>query len=168
MQILTVENETYSLNNLPNEIGDVRYCVLDVTDPTFIDYYFLPLIFLESFNTPAVVLQIGNRFQIQMPLDWSVLVGEPGQGDLQVIPLTNLYDRGFTSLLYNPLKGYMPTWEPIQIVNVFVEIKWFFPKLKYGHLLVMPLHDGTNPLIGFFVKETNKIPDVIDVGDIVL
>ena len=166
MHILTVENETYSLNNLPNEIGDVRYCVLDVTDPTFIDYYFLPLIFLESFNTPAVVLQIGNRFQIQMPLDWSVLVGEPGQGDLQVIPLTNLNDRGFTTLLYNPLKGYMPTWEPIQIVNVFVEIKWFFPKLIPGHILTIPLEDTPKPACAFFLKETNKVPEVLKIDQI--
>ena len=57
MQILTVENQPYSLNNLPDEIEDVRYCVLDVTDPTFIDYYFLPLIFSSfSFNAFSACL----------------------------------------------------------------------------------------------------------------
>jgi len=166
MQILTVENEPYSLNNLPDEIDDVRYCVLDVTDPTFIDYYFLPLIFLESFSSPAVVLQIGE-FQIQMPLDWNILVGDPGQGMLEVLPLTNLNDRGFETLLYNPLKGYMPSWAPVQIVNVFVELKWYFPKLKFGHLLAMPLQNKCNPLCAFFIKETNKIPDQIDIGDVI-
>ena len=166
MQILTVENEPYSLNNLPDEIDDVRYCVLDVTATTFIDYYFLPLIFLESFSSPAVVLQIGE-FQVQMPLDWNILVGDPGQGILEVLPLTNLNDRGFETLLYNPLKGYMPNWAPVQIINVFVELKWYFPKLKFGHLLTMPLQNKTNPLCGFFVKETNKIPDVIDIGDVI-
>ena len=166
MQILTVENEPYSLNNLPDEIDDVRYCVLDVTDPTWIDYYFLPLIFLESFSSPAVVLQIGE-FQVQMPLDWNILVGDPGQGILEVLPLTSLNDRGFETLLYNPLKGYMPNWAPVQIVNVFVELKWYFPKLKFGHLLTMPLQNKHNPLCGFFVKETNKIPDVIDIGDVI-
>jgi hypothetical protein len=166
MQILTVENEPYSLNNLPDEIDDVRYCVLDVTDPTFIDYYFLPLIFLESFSSPAVVLQIGE-FQIQMPLDWNILVGDPGQGMLEVLPLTNLNDRGFETLLYNPLKGYMPNWAPVQIVNVFVELKWYFPKLKFGHLLAMPLQNKFNPLCAFFIKETNKIPDQIDIGDVI-
>ena len=99
MQILTVENEPYSLNNLPDEIDDVRYCVLDVTDPTFIDYYFLPLIFLESFSSPAVVLQIGE-FQIQMPLDWNILVGDPGQGILEVLPLTNLNDLSPVSIFW--------------------------------------------------------------------
>jgi len=167
MQILTIDNKTYSLNNLPDVIDDVRYCVLDTTDPTFIDYYFLPLIFLESFSTPAVVLQIGPH-QVQMPLDWSVLIGEPGLGDMEVIPLVNLNDRGFTTLLYNPLHGYMPTWEPIQIINVFVEVKWYFPKLKFGHVLTMPLEDKHNPLCGYFVKETTKIPDVIDIGDIII
>ena len=31
MQILTIDNEAYSLNNLPDVIDDVRYCVLDTT-----------------------------------------------------------------------------------------------------------------------------------------
>ena len=61
----------------------------------------------------------------------------------------------------------MPNWAPVQIVNVFVELKWYFPKLKFGHLLTMPLQNKHNPLCGFFVKETNKIPDVIDIGDVI-
>jgi hypothetical protein len=32
----------------------------------------------------------------------------------------------------------------------------------------MPLEDKHNPLCGYFVKETTKIPDVIDIGDIII
>ena len=49
MKILTVENNTYDIDCVPDEIEDIRYCVLDGGDPEFVDFYFLPLIFLESF-----------------------------------------------------------------------------------------------------------------------
>ena len=166
MYILTDNNLPYNIDSIPDEVEDLRYCVLDYTSAD-VCYTHMPLIFLESFNAPSAILQVDD-VQIEMPLDWSVLVGEPSQGDMEIIPLANLNDRGFETLLYNPLKGYMPTWAPIQIINVFVEVKWFFPKLKFGHILTMPIENKTNPLCGYFVKETNKIPDVIDIGDIIL
>ena len=43
MKILTVENKTYDINCVPDEIDDIRYCVLDASDPEFVDFYFLPL-----------------------------------------------------------------------------------------------------------------------------
>jgi hypothetical protein len=60
MQILTLDNKTFYLNDLPEEIDeDFRYSVLDNSDPQNPDYFFLPLIFLESFTGPAAVLQVG-------------------------------------------------------------------------------------------------------------
>ncbi len=167
MRVLTVENNVFKLTEASNEIEDIRYCVLDVTDPTYVDYFFIPLIFLETFTSPALVLQIGD-FKISMPLDWSVLIGEPEQGILELMPLANLNDRGFKTLLYNPLKGFMPIWRTVEIVNVYTEVKWDFPKLKVGHILTMPLEDKHNPLCAFFVKEINKIPAGIDIGDLIL
>ena len=72
MKILTVENDVYELDTVPDEIDDLRYCVFDTSDPEYKDYFFLPLIFLESFHAPAICLQIGE-FQLQMPMDWSIL-----------------------------------------------------------------------------------------------
>ena len=49
MNILTVENNVYNLDSVPDEIDDLRYCVLDVNDPEYYDYFWHPLVFLESF-----------------------------------------------------------------------------------------------------------------------
>jgi hypothetical protein len=57
------------------------------------------LIFLESFTAPALVLRIGEH-RIKMPVDWQVLIGEPDLGDLEVLPLTAINDRGFKVLFY--------------------------------------------------------------------
>ena len=47
MNILTVDNNTYNLNAVPNEVDDLQYCVLDCTTPKALDYFYIPLIFLE-------------------------------------------------------------------------------------------------------------------------
>ena len=48
MRILTLDNECFSLKNLPNELeDDVRFCVLDNSNPKDPDFFFIPLIFLS-------------------------------------------------------------------------------------------------------------------------
>ena len=165
MLILTVENEPYQLNNIPEEVEDIRYCVMDYSDPTFVDYIFVPLIFLESFNAPAAVLSIAGR-QFTMPIDWSLVIGDIEAGDPEVISILHINDRGFDAFCYNPLSDYQIAFKPIDIVNIYSEVKWVFPKLKYGHLLAVPTGLSKKDPIVYFVKETNKIPDVLDLNQI--
>ena len=49
MYILTLDNKSFDLNNLPEEVDDdMRFAVLDNSDPKEPDFFFVPLIFLES------------------------------------------------------------------------------------------------------------------------
>ena len=57
-------------------------------------------------------------------------------------------------------------FEPIEIVNVYQEVKWYFPKLKFGHILAVPLGETHNSPCAYFVKDTNKIPDVLSTEDL--
>ena len=62
MRILTLENKSYDLNNLPEEIEeDFRFSVLDNSDPSDPDFFFIPLIFLESFSSPAIAMDINGN-----------------------------------------------------------------------------------------------------------
>ena len=48
MKILTLENKGLDLNTLPDQIEeDIRFSVLDNSDPNNPDFFFIPLIFLE-------------------------------------------------------------------------------------------------------------------------
>jgi len=60
----------------------------------------------------------------------------------------------------------MPEFTEVEIVNIYQDMKWYFPKLKYGHILCVPLEEGPKPKCAYFVKETNKIPDVLDTDDL--
>ena len=165
MKILTLDDTSYDLDTIPEEIDDIRYCVVDYSDPENVDYIYVPLVFLESFNAPAAVIEVGGH-TIQMPLDWSIVIGEKDIGDLEVLPIMNFNDRHFNAFVYNPTKSIMAEFLPIKIVNIYSEMKWYFPKLKYGHILAVPLEETVKPLCVYFVKETNKIPDVLSTDDL--
>ena len=162
MRILTNENNSFHLNYLPDVIQDIRYCVLDYSDQSDVDYYFMPLIFLESFNSPCVDLKIGP-YNIQMPLDWSVVIGDINLGDLEVMQLIYLNDKDFDVFTFNPISGYMPRYLRLEIINIWPDVKWYFPKLKNGHLLAIPLEDKPEPLCALFLKDIGKIPENLDI-----
>ena len=61
MRILTLENTPFDLDHLPEEVDDMRFAILDNSNPQDPDYHYIPLIFLESFNAPALVLRIGEN-----------------------------------------------------------------------------------------------------------
>ena len=164
MKILTPENRCFEMNSLPEEIEDIRYCVMDVTDKADPDFFFIPLVFIETFEAPSISMTIG-KFKIEMPIDWHILIGHRDIGDLEFVPLTSINERSFDTILTNPLSDFMMQWEEIKINNVFADVKWFFPKLKYGHILAIPLEHGDKPKCAYFVKDLNRIPDVLSSYD---
>ena len=162
MNILTLDNTCYSLNNLPDEVDDnTRFAVLDNSNPQDPDFFFVPLIFLESFNSPAMVLKIGG-YEVAMPIDWCIAVGDSATGnDLEILPLTSLNDRGFEALLYNPLSSFRLEFGKIEILNFYNDVKWYFPKMKNGQLLAVPLSNDPAPLCAYFVKEVSRQNEII-------
>ena len=131
----------------------------------FVITSFLPLIFLESFHAPAICLQIGE-YSLQMPMDWSILTCDEDFADLEIIPLASLNNRGFLSPILNPMHSWMPRAEEIQITNVYQDVKWYFPKLKPGHLLAVPLREGPNPPCAYFVEDISRTSEIVDVTKI--
>lgn len=161
MRILTLENKYYNLETLPEEIDDLRFAILDNSNPQNVDYYFIPLIFLESFNSPALVLKIGDK-TIKMPVDWQVLIGELEFGDLETLPLSSLNDRGFNAFEFNPLTSFSPTFLPIEIVDIYPDVTWYAPRLRNGQFLCVPLDNGPKPRCVYFVKEVSRNCEIID------
>ena len=161
MRILTLDNEYYNLETLPEEIDDLRFAILDNSNPSNVDYHYIPLIFLESFNAPALVLKIGKH-TIKMPVDWQILIGEKEHGDLETLPLTSINDRGFNVFQFNPLTSFSPTFLPIEIVDIYHDVTWYAPRLKNGQFLCVPLNDGPKPECVYFVKEISRNCEIID------
>jgi len=149
------------LDTIPEEIDDIRFAILDNTDPKNPDYFFIPLIFLESFNSPALVLRIGDDI-LKMPMDWHILIGEEQMGDLEMLPMTSINDRGFSTFVFNPLTSFSPLFLDVEIVDVYHEVTWYVPKLKTGQILCVPIEDGETPLCVYFAKDISRNCEVVD------
>jgi len=161
MRILTLDNNSFDLDHLPEEVDDMRFAILDNSTPVDPDYQYIPLIFLESFTAPALVLQIGQQ-RIKMPMDWQILIGEPDLGDLEMLPLTSINDRGFKVFEFNPLTSFRPSFPSIEIVDVYQEVTWYAPKLKNGQMLCVPITEGAKPQCVYFVKDISRNCEIVD------
>jgi hypothetical protein len=161
MRILTLENQHFNLENLPEEIDDLRFAILDNSNPQHVDYYYIPLIFLESFNSPALVLRVGNT-TVKLPLEWQILIGEPDLGDLETIPLTSINDRGFKAYQFNPINGFRPSFLEIEVMDVYNDVTWYTPRLKNGQFLCIPIDDDQDPRCIYIVKEVSRNCEVVD------
>lgn len=150
------------MNDLPNQVDDLRYCVLNYGNQEEVDFYFIPLFYLDVFSRPAADLKIGP-YRITMPLDWSVVITDRDFGYLEIIELKHLNDREFDVFAFNPINGYMPEFHEISIQNIFPDFSWSMPRLKFGHILCVPLSPEPNSPCALFVKDTNKLPDVLEI-----
>jgi hypothetical protein len=161
MRILTLDNTVFDLDTLPEEIDDLRFSIFDNSDPTNPDHLYIPLIFLETFNSPALVLRIGEQ-TMKMPIDWQVLIGEPEVGDLEMLQLTSINDRGFKVFQFNPLTSFRPSYMDIEIVDVYQDVTWYVPKLKNGQMLAVPVEDKDDPRCAYFVKDISRNCEIVD------
>jgi hypothetical protein len=124
MKILTPENRAFYMNDIPDEVDDLRYCVLDYSNQQDVDFFFIPLIFLDNFPRPAADLQLGP-YRLQVPLDWSIVIVDKMSGMMEILELKNINDREFTAFGLNPINGYMPHFLDINIVSK-IEIWSYF------------------------------------------
>jgi hypothetical protein len=162
LRILLCDNTVFEMNFLPEVIDDLRFCVLDYSSQDNIDFYFIPLVFLDVFPRPSANLRIGN-YRIQMQLDWSVVIADKDFGYMEIIELKDLRDRPFEALIFNPITGFMPSFGEITHLNNFPDVTWNMPKLKYGHILVVPLESRPNPACAFFVRDIHRLPEALDI-----
>ena len=166
MLILTEHNRSLDMTIVPDEVDDLNYCVLDYSNPDDVDFVFLPLVYLDSFSRPAADLRIGKH-RLQMPLDWSIVIADKNLGNVEIIELSQLNDRDFDIFGFNPITSTMPQFHDILIEDTFPDIQWYMPKLANGHLLAVPLTGGDNPTCAFFVRDTNKLPDSLDITKLI-
>ena len=153
------------MSSLPDMVDDLRFCVLDYSNQQEVDFYWIPLIFLDVFPRPSADLQIG-KYRVQLPLDWSIIIADKDFGYMELIELKYLRYRPFEAFIMNPITGYMPDFGEITHLNNFPDVTWNMPKLKYGHILAVPLEQKHNPACIFCLKDVHRLPESLDITKI--
>ena len=156
---------SFDLTNVPDIIeNDMRFCVLDYfsTHKDMVDFMFPPVVFLDQFTRPSAEIAIGD-YHVHVPLDWSIIIADKNMGCLEIIDIKHINDREFQAFCYNPISGYMPSFPEIEIINIFPDVSWNVPKLANGQLLAIPLNSKPEPPCAFIVRDTNKLPDSLDI-----
>ena len=64
--------------------------------------------------------------------------------------------------MFNPLTGYKSEFAEINILNFYTDVKWYFPKMKNGQLLSVPISEGKKPLCAYFVKDISRQCELIE------
>lgn len=161
MLLHTLEHGVYDIDRIPEEIDNMYYGVLDYSDQNAPDFIYCPLVFLESFSTPCLEVEIGgNRFH--MPLDWHIVIADRFTGESELLSLVHCAGRRFSAFCLDMSNSsIMPDFGDLDVVNVYTEKKWYVPKLRVGHILAVPVNPKTN-ICAFFVKDIQKIPEVLD------
>ena len=167
MKILTLDNVPLDLNTLPDTIEeDIRFSILDNSDANNPDFFYVPLIFLESFSSPSCVLDVGG-YEIQMPIDWHIAdFCQDSGNDIEILPLTSIGDRGFEAFIFNPRTSFKPDFTPVKVINYYNDVKWYFPKVRNGQLLSVPVQDKANPFCAYFIKDITRQTEVIKYGEL--
>jgi hypothetical protein len=51
----------------------------------------------------------------------------------------------------------------VEIVDIYQDVKWYFPKLKPGQMLAVPLEANVdNPMCAYFVKDISRQSEVVN------
>ncbi|MCS7316722.1 MAG: hypothetical protein NZZ41_00160 [Candidatus Dojkabacteria bacterium] len=161
MKILTNENKTLDLLSVYESNSEYYYGILDFSNKNNVDYFFIPLVFLENFYSPSIEILLRGT-TIQLPLDWFVLIGDENVSSCEFISLKSINDRNFKFFTFNPVSGYMYNLEKIEICNIFYNKKWIFPKLKQNTALAYPIFDTDDSPCIFITPECSKQNQVVD------
>ena len=68
--------------------------------------------------------------------------------------------------MFNPLTSYKLDFGTLRIINFYNDVKWYFPKMKNGQLLSVPITEGKNPQCAFFVKDISRQSETIDYSQL--
>lgn len=169
MNILLPENAPFNLNQPTNKLIDSKMCVFDYADREDMDFYFKKITTYILYRYPTVELNIGNKYTLEIPLNWRIMITNDHDYICQLIPVEELLHFEHQTPIFNPFYIGIPKIMDITIKSVNQSaIEHFVPKLPKKNLLVMPLgnkSDWDNKIVDPKTEEVSYYPDCIMLCD---
>lgn len=169
MEILLPENKPFNLNQPTNKLIDSKMCVFDYSDKDDMDFYFKKITTYILYRYPTVELNIGNKYILEIPLNWRIMITNDHDFICQLVPVEELLHFEHQTPIFNPFYIGIPKIVDITIKSVNqTAIEHFVPKLPKKNLLVMPLgtkSEWDNKIINPNTQEVSYYPDCIMMCD---
>ena len=111
----------------------------------------------EIFASPDSILNFDT------PNDPVIKMAQMFHNDgFKIVIFSGRNDRGFDAFLFNPLSSGKPEFDNVDIIDIYQEVKWYFPKIKSGQILCVPLENKPKPQCAYFVKDISRQCELID------
>lgn len=157
MEILLPENSKFDINQPSSKLIDSKMCVLDYADKDNVDFYMKKITSFISYRYPSVDLLIGNKYHLELPLNWRVMICNEYEQICELVPIEELLHFPNQSVIFNPFYSGLPKFVDIKINKINPNpIEHFVPKLPKKNCLVIPLGNKEDWEIGIVDKETNN------------
>lgn len=174
MNILTVENKIINLCNIDEftDIPRTQFTIIDlgsdaIKEEEAPDIRFPKLVYIEEYTGPAIKCSIGGHIVI-IPLSWYIFIGEEDFGDVEIVPVTSINARNFSTVVSDPIRGFRHHFMDIRPVDLYMEYEWVLPKVKNGQAVAVPINDDPDrPLCIYLSPSKSKIPETVNAGDFV-
>ncbi len=169
MEILLPENKPFNLNQPKNKLIDSKMCVFDYSDKDDKDFLFKKITTFFSYGYHMVELQIGEKYKLEVPLNWRVMVINDHDLMCQLVSIDELLHFNHQTVIFNPFYVGIPKIVDIKINSVNInKVQCFVPKLPKKNLLVTPLgtkKDWDNKIIDKNTGKVSYYPDCIMMCD---
>lgn len=169
MEILLPENSSFNLNQPTSKLIDSKMCVFDYSDKDDIDFFMKKITTFISYRYPSVELLIGNKYYLELPLNWRVMIADKHDFICQLVPIEELLHFPNDTVIFNPYYIGTPKFVDIKINKINPNpIEHFVPKLPKKNCLVIPL--GSKDEWGTVIEdrktgEETKYPDCLIACD---
>lgn len=169
MDVLIPDNSCFNLNQPTNKLIDSKMCVFDYSTREDMDFYFKKVTTYIMYRYPTVELSVGEKYTIEIPLNWRVLVTNDNDYLCQLVPVEELLHFGHQVAVFNPYHIGVPKIMDIRIRSVNqTAIEHFVPKLPKKNLLVMPVGTKKDWKTIIYDQETDSMksyPDCLMMCD---
>lgn len=162
MNLLTLDNGNININCI-DSTKENRFCVLDLD---MNDWFYNTPNSYQTFVSPSACLRINNKFFIEIPLHWHILVGDLNSGELEVVTIEEISMFDYDVFCVNPFHSFRPNFFKIEVVNIYTQhSKWFSPVHLPNELLSVVIGDET--VIHKVERQTQNItfPVCVFCGD---
>lgn len=142
MDVLISPTDVFNLDQPTSKLIDNKICVYDCSDKDYQDFYFKKISTFISYRYPTVSLLIGDKYRIELPLNWRILVTNDYEQICRLVPVEDLIHFGNQIPVFSPFHPGLPKILDVELTSINANpIEHFVPKTPKKNILALPIGD---------------------------